>query len=52
MEMTGMFTIISPKAMKFRTLKLPATMYSWKIADTEKVRSLAIDELMPLLMRG
>ena len=50
--MRGTFIIIMVKALMLNTRKVPTIMYSWKTAETVKVRRRAISELHPLRTRG
>ena len=51
-NIAGIFAIIRPKATKLKTLKMPATMYSWKAALTVKVIRRVNDALKPNLLHG
>ena len=50
--MAGMLSIMPRKAVKFTTLKMPTTMYSWNSALTVKVTKRHNDELRPALRIG
>jgi len=50
--MIGTFTIINVNAIMLKILKLPTTIYSWKAAETKKVKSFAVLLLNPLLIKG